>query len=392
MRILFLNQYFPPDPAPTGVLFAEIADECRARGHEVDFVDAGQDYRASAQQNQKGGRMKRELAALRRMVSIGKSRPRPDVVISGTSPPCLAVFADRVAGKHRARHLHWAMDVYPEIAVALGEAKPGSLVARITGWLMGRAYRRCAAVIALDADMAQVLARHRVKPEIIRPWVFRSLGETVAAAGGRTREVGGLRSELSERHSVSASDVAGGKTQPGGFSCLYSGNLGRAHEYETLLRAQAVIESRGNTDMRLVVQGGGPGMAGARVLAEELGLQRCEWRSYVPEEELVSSLLAHDVLAVTQRPETRGLLWPSKLGLVTALSRPILFIGPTDGAIAADLRGYPHAGVFAPGDQAGVAAWLEAKKGEVSSISQVADPVRIRAEALDAWMRVIESV
>src|SRR5687768_5771191 len=133
MRILFLNQYFPPDPAPTGILFAELADECVACGHQVDFVDAGQDYRAAGQAPVKGGRMKRELAALRRMVGAGKARPRPDVVISGSSPPCLAVFDDRVARRHRARHLHWAMDVYPEIAVALGEIKQGGLIVRLTG-------------------------------------------------------------------------------------------------------------------------------------------------------------------------------------------------------------------------------------------------------------------
>jgi colanic acid biosynthesis glycosyl transferase WcaI len=94
---------------------------------------------------------------------------------------------------------------------------------------------------------------------------------------------------------------------------------------------------------------------------------------------------------VTQRPETRGLLWPSKLGLVTALPRPILFIGPPDGAIAADLKKYPHAGIFAPGDSAGVAAWIEAQSAEASRISKVADPVKHRSEALASWIRLIES-
>ena len=41
MRILFLNQYFPPDPAPTGILFREVADEFARLGHEVDFVTRG---------------------------------------------------------------------------------------------------------------------------------------------------------------------------------------------------------------------------------------------------------------------------------------------------------------------------------------------------------------
>jgi glycosyltransferase involved in cell wall biosynthesis len=366
MRILFLNQYFPPDPAPTGILFAELAEECRARGHEVDFVDAGQDYRAAAQ-HQKGGRMKRELAALRRMVSAGKARPRADVVISGSSPPCLAVFADRVARRHRARHLHWAMDVYPEIAVALEEIKRGSLVARLTGWLMGRAYRRCASVVALDSDMAEVLARHRVRPEIIRPWVFRSL----------------LGQLANDTFRAPSSPAASGE-----ITCLYSGNLGRAHDYETLLRAQQLLESRA-AGVRLIFQGGGPGTAHARALAEQLGLRHCEWKSYAPEDALVSSLLDHQVLAVTQRPETRGLLWPSKLGLVTALPRPILFIGPIDGAIAAELRAFPHAGIFAPGDSLGVAGWLETQRSNGFANARVADPAQHRASALAAWLRLI---
>ena len=78
-------------------------------------------------------------------------------------------------------------------------------------------------------------------------------------------------------------------------------------------------------------------------------MRQVEWRGYVDEAELPASLLRCHALAVTQRPEARGLLWPSKLGLVMSLPRPIVWIGPTDGAIAAELRALPHAGIFAPG-------------------------------------------
>jgi glycosyltransferase involved in cell wall biosynthesis len=378
MRVLFLNQYFPPDPAPTGILFAELAEECRARGHDVDFADAGQDYRSAAQ-SQKGGRMKRELAALRRMLSTGKARARPDVVISGSSPPCLAVFADRVARKHRAPHFHWAMDVYPEIAVALGEIKRGGIVARLTAWLMGRAYRRCARVVALDADMAAVLARHHVQAEVIRPWISR---DVLAQLRSRMPEVGSQPAHPTSDLRPLASGTS--------FACLYSGNLGRAHDYETLLRAQRLLEDRG-PDYRLVFQGGGPGTPAAQALAQRLGLQRCEWKPYAPAAGLVSSLLESDVLAVTQRPETQGLLWPSKLGLITALARPILFIGPIQGAIAADLRLHSHAGIFAPGDHTGVADWLEKQRANPASAVSVADPATRRAESIAHWLRLIEA-
>ena len=170
MRILFLNQYFPPDPAPTGILFREVADEFVRLGHEVDFVDAGQDYRAA---QGGGGRMKRELGALWRMLREGRARPRADVVVSGTSPPCLGVVADRVARKHGAAHIHWAMDMYPELAVELGEIGRTSLVAKLTGWAMRGVYRRAKSVIALDEDMASRFRSQQIEPACIRPWVMR---------------------------------------------------------------------------------------------------------------------------------------------------------------------------------------------------------------------------
>ena len=168
MRILFLNQYFPPDPAPTGVLFAELADRLTTCGHVADFVSAGEAYRAT---QSKKGRLRRELSALWRMLVAGVRSPRPNVVISGTSPPCLAFIATLIAFRHRTRHFHWAMDLYPELAVALGEVRPG-MAARLIEALMGWCYRRASRVVVLDEDMKRQIEKHGAQAEIIRPWVF----------------------------------------------------------------------------------------------------------------------------------------------------------------------------------------------------------------------------
>ena len=108
MRVLFLNQYFPPDPAPTGVLLRELADELERAGHTVDFVAAREDYRAG---QQKGERMVLEARALGRMLLDGLRRPKADVVVSASSPPCLLVVATLVAAWHRAKSVHWIMDL-----------------------------------------------------------------------------------------------------------------------------------------------------------------------------------------------------------------------------------------------------------------------------------------
>jgi hypothetical protein len=167
---------------------------------------------------------------------------------------------------------------------------------------------------------------------------------------------------------------------------VYSGNLGRAHEWRTLLDAQRAVEEAGG-EWRLLFQGGGPSWPAAKETAEGLGLKRCDWRAYVAEDELPASLLAADVLVVTQKPETCGLLWPSKLALVTSLPRAILWVGPTDRAIARELKGMPQAGVFAPGDADGVAKWLEGRglNGECG----YRDPVAIRAAGLREWVEMV---
>lgn len=361
MRILFLNQYFPPDPAPTGVLLRELADRLQGAGHTVDFVAARQDYR---QGQKKGGRMLREAKGLGRMLLDGLRRPKADVVISGSSPPCLMLVATLVAFWHRAKSVHWIMDLYPEIAVALGEIREGML-AKCIGKAMGWAYRRAAAVVVLDEDMADRVRKYGVKPEIIGVWVFAPvIVQTQRAAA-----------------------------EPGSpWTWIYSGNLGRAHEWETLLAAQAILEKRG-AGIRLLFQGGGPSRPAAEARAAELGLRHCEWKGYVEEAALPDALRSGKVLVVTQLPAAQGLLWPSKLGLILSLPRPILWVGPTDGAIGRKLQMLPQTGVFAPGEAESVADWLLALKIRLGPAPKPAiDPSVYRESMLSAWGRLLEQL
>ena len=357
MHILFLNQYFPPDPAPTGVLLREVADRLRDGGHTVDFVDGRQDYRGG---QQTGGRMRREMAALVRMFFDALRRRRPDVVISATSPPCLLLVATAAAIWHRAKSIHWAMDLYPEIAVSLGEIRAGLLPAVIRR-AMGWCYRHAREVVVVDEDMAVRLGEYGVHPQVVAPWVFSTVIEQVSRATAEPEEP---------------------------WTWIYSGNLGRAHEWETLLAAQAILEKRG-AGIRLVFQGGGPARPAAEAKAAELRLRACVWKEYAEEAELPNTLRRAQVLAVTQLPAARGLLWPSKMALILALPRPILWVGPTDGAIARGLRSQSGVGIFGPGEAEAVADWLMARKAAVE-VRAAMDPAAARKAALDKWQDIVE--
>ena len=327
MRFLFVNQFIPPDEAPTSLLLGDLAGALEAEGHEVVWVGSQGGYRT--RNVRWGGRMLREVAALSSILLAGWKAPRCGVILCLSSPPLLLVVVRLMKFRHcGAKLIHWAMDLYPEVAVALGEVREGSLLHRFTAALMGGAYRDCDLVVALDAEMAERIGRHGVGCLIHPPWPPAIPTQ-------------------------SANEVP----RPEAFVWLYSGNLGRAHEWRTVLEAQRLLEDR-RLPITLVFQGSGPERSKAEAHASELGLQSCLWRSYAPNNQLLDSLLAADALIVTQRPETQGCLWPSKLALGLLLDRPIVWVGCGSGGIAKMLEERGHV-VGRPGGAEDLAKSME---------------------------------
>ncbi len=356
-HLLIVNQYAPPDPSPTAQLMGEVADAAREAGWTVDYVHSELDYHAKAT-----SRIGRYLRELRSLLSIGwrcLTARRPDVVLSLSSPPCLSVIVGAVTSLRRIPHIHWAMDVYPEIAVALGEISGGRLAGLLSA-LMRWSYRNARLVVALDADMQAHFLKMGVSTEVVAPWY--PMPEIHAPAVEQTELV-----------------------------WLYSGNLGRAHEWKTLLDAQALLEGSGSA-ARLVFQGDGAGANDAKAYAAALVLKRCEWRLYAQTDELVSSLLKAAVIIATQRPETRGLLWPSKLALATLLPRPVLWVGPVDGAVAHWLTATTDCGIFAPGNAEGVAAFVRDATSNLGKLDAQTLQNSPRDVALEDWVARLDRI
>ena len=77
-----------------------------------------------------------------------------------------------------------------------------------------------------------------------------------------------------------------------------------------------------------------------------------------------------------------------------SLPRPILWVGPVDGAIAKMLREFPHAGIFAPGQGSEIAEWLTVlkTKGAVVPAAQVFDPAAHRTASLAEWTTIFQTL
>src|ERR1041385_2708859 len=133
MQILLLNQFFAPDPAPTGQLLADVARALAEQGHSVRVVRAGAaanvpEIPGVTVQRVCSARFGRGLAA--RLISYASYYsgalhrtlfgPSPDVIVTLTTPPLLSLIGTLGKFLRGAQHLIWEMDLYPDVAVAVG--------------------------------------------------------------------------------------------------------------------------------------------------------------------------------------------------------------------------------------------------------------------------------
>jgi glycosyltransferase involved in cell wall biosynthesis len=197
-------------------------------------------------------------------------------------------------------------------------------------------------VVALGESMAEELTRAGARAvEVIHNWAD---GEAI-----RPRPV--------ERHPLRASWGWDGR-----FVVLYSGNLGLAHEFETLLGAAERLRQEPGVLFAFI--GDGPRRPEVEERARRRGLGNVEFRPYVRREELGLSLTAGDVHLITLRSGMEGLLVPSKVYGILAAGRPSLYVGPGRGEIAAILDQGGCGRRVAEGDVAGLVHEIRAYAAE----------------------------
>jgi glycosyltransferase involved in cell wall biosynthesis len=156
----------------------------------------------------------------------------------------------------------------------------------------------------------------------------------------------------------------------GKFVVGYSGNLGRAHEVDTLIDAIARLEQesrvtlagreekRPKRDVIWLFIGGGALYRQLQAEIHARGITSVHFLPYQPRERLAASLSVPDVHLVSLRPELEGLIIPSKYYGIAAAGRPAIFIGDSDGEIARILKTDDIGRTIAPGDGAELAALI----------------------------------
>jgi colanic acid biosynthesis glycosyl transferase WcaI len=337
MRIVLLNQYYAPDEAATAQMLADLGASLAAAGHQVTAVCCDRSYaqprrRYSRHETIDGVRVDRvrttpfgRKSRLGRLTDyatfvLGAARrllfgPRPDVIVALTTPPMIATVAMIVRRIRGSRIAFWSMDVYPDLAFELGVLERNSRLGRLLTAVSRRVLQSADVVIALGESMADRLRKLGAKRvEVIHNWADESVIVPRTAIDRPARIEWGWQLRL---------------------VILYSGNLGLAHEFDTVLAAAEKLATA-IPNVLFAFVGVGPRLAEVKRAARDL--PNVEFREYVERSRLGDTLTAADIHLVTLRPNMPGLLVPSKIYGILAAGRPTIYIGPPDGEIADILR------------------------------------------------------
>jgi len=354
VKLIFLNRFFHPDHSATSQMLSDLAFALAGGGRAVAVITSRQRYDAPMQSlparelvdgvsihrvwTSRFGRTNLlgrvldyvtfYLSATWQLWRLARSG---DVVIAKTDPPMLSVIAGPVCRYRDARLVNWLQDIFPEAAQALGV---GGRAARapfgLMRWLRSRSLKAADMNVVLGPRMAKRVSALGVGDERIRILPNWADGTTIAPVDPA---VNALRREW---HLGDA------------FVVGYSGNLGRAHEIDTLLEAMTLLERSPSAAAPIASPEHAPQHkrvvwlfigSGALfdVLKAEVARRRLtsvRFKPYQPKALLAESLSAADVHLVSLRPALEGLIVPSKFYGIAAAGRPAVFVGDADGEIA----------------------------------------------------------
>lgn len=379
-RIALIAHFYPPEPCAAANRVAAMAQAFAQAGHAVHVYTAmpsfpdgvvAAPYRGrrhaleldgaitvervwtyAAGPGVPGNRVLNWLSvALGITARIAARRQKHDVVVVSSPPITLALPALLGAFAHVAPLVVDVRDVWPEIAVAMGSWRPGSVLARITGRVADALYARAALVTCVtETARRQIVARGVDAAKVVlAPNGFDPLAP------------------------ADASPVA---AQPGVRDVVYVGNMGLATGLSVVLDAAMLL--RADPTIRFVLIGGGADAERLRARTRDEGLSNVVFTGPLPRAQALRAL-ADAPLTVVPLIATIEDSLPTKLFDAMLVGTPIVLSAAGE---ARRLVERADAGItVTPGDARALADGIAALLGDADRRARFAanGPVFVRA-------------
>lgn len=401
MRIIFLNRFFHPDHSASSQLLGDLAFCLAERGERVHVIASRQCYdnpdAALAPFDRERGVDIHRVATTRfgRLSLPGRAidylsfylaagwmllclARRGDVVIAKTDPPMLSIIAAALAPLRGFKTVNWLQDMYPEIATELGVSALKGILGRGLVAVRDASLRSAAMNVAIGEDMAQRLRTAGVAPERLRVIANWTDDEAIVPVDDQTNPL---------RRQWALADK---------FVVAYSGNLGRAHDVETMLGAAERLRSR--DDIAFLFIGGGNELTELETEMRRRGMTNILFKPYQPRSLLAQSLGVADIHWLSLKAGLDGLLLPCKFYGIAAAGRPIIVVGSPDGELAKLVSQYEsgfHVGLGRSEEFAHIIASLANDRPRCHQLGMNARRMLearfTKAQALERWRAVLRN-
>ena len=402
-RLFFINRYFYPDHSATSQLLSDLAVYLACSGRQVHVITSQQRYdepgvrlppeeivqgvhvsRVPTTHFGRSGLAGRAIDYLSFYNSAGRLLhdlvKRDDFVVAMTDPPLISIVAMQVTKRRGVHLVNWIQDIYPEVAVQLGVPVLRGPIGGLLGSLRNRSLLTAAANVVVGQRMRDrilSLGLSTGNVHVIHNW---SDDEQISPVGNDDNPL---------RRDWGLTDK---------FVVGYSGNLGRAHEFDTLLAASEHLRH----DPRIVFAfiGGGQRMDELARIVYARGLEAAfRFFPYQDRVHLKYSLSVPDIHWISLKPNVEGMIVPSKFYGIAAAGRPMIAITARDGEIAQLVVKHQCGLVVEPGQAHALAKAIARLSIDPQSVSAMGTRARAmldanftRRQALDRWRDVLNYI
>ncbi|WYL93287.1 MAG: glycosyltransferase family 4 protein [Gloeotrichia echinulata IR180] len=329
LKLSVITEFFPPDYAATGQLIEELVRHLELQGVDIEVFTGQPGYAygtASAPTVEQLGQIRIQrsrsarlwsgrvrgkaingvLFTLRAVVHLFRHRRRQDVVLLTSAPPFLPIVGYLAHLCFGVSYVCLIYDIYPDIAIALDVIPRNHWLARFWYALNRKIWRRAKGIVVLSPAMKQQILA--TCPEVAdRVSVIHSWGDPE------------LIVPIAKKDNWFVQKYKLGNK----FTVVYSGNMGRCHDMNTILEAAKWLKDE---PIQFLCIGGGPKLEGFIQEVNQLGLSNFIFLPYQEKQVLPYSLTAGDLSLVSVEAGMESLVAPSKLYPALAAGRPVAVI------------------------------------------------------------------
>jgi glycosyltransferase involved in cell wall biosynthesis len=328
-NLQIITQFYPPDYAATGQLIQELAVQLSQQKVNVRVFTGQPGYAYTEteapirerlkslfirrsrisqiwSQQIRGKAINGLLFCVRSFFYLCKFRKQNDLLLATSAPAFLPIFAYFAHLLFKQPYVCLVYDLYPDAVTELKVLSKKNFLVRIWNNLNRRVWQSSEAIIVLSSTMKDRIVAKTPdvadKISIIHNW----------ADSDRIKPISKQNNWFAIEHKLTDK-----------FTVLYSGNLGRCHDTNTILAAATLLKEE---PIQFVFVGGGFKHSDVARLTKELDLDNCLFLPYQDKKDIPYSLTACDLSLVSIAPGLEGVVAPSKLYGMLAAGRPIAAI------------------------------------------------------------------